>query len=83
MTCFVVQIPQDPNSSDPARAENQMITCLAVSPSEENLVCTTDVNQLYMIPLSSADLSKVSRVQSMCSGGQIYFLSDSGGMNTV
>ena len=67
MTCFVVQIPQDPNSSDPARAENQMITCLAVSPSEENLVCTTDVNQLYTIPLSSADAHSYRRIRSKVS----------------
>jgi WD40 repeat protein len=37
-----------------------MISCLAVSPSEESLICSTEVNQLYTITLSSADLGKVS-----------------------
>ena len=54
-----IKIPQDPNSSDPSKAESQIIGCLAVSPSEENLVCSTNINQLYTITLSSADLSKV------------------------
>ena len=54
-----IRIPQDPNSSDPSKAENQIIKCLAVSPSEENLVCSTDLNQLYTITVSSADIGKV------------------------
>ena len=54
-----IRIPQDPNSSDPSRAENQVIKNLAVSPSEENLVCSTDFNQLYTITVSSADIGKV------------------------
>ena len=55
----MLQIPQDPNSTDPSASEQQTITCLAVSPSEENLICSTEVNQLYAITLSSADLGKV------------------------
>ena len=35
-----------------------MITCLAMSPSEENLVCATDVNQLYSLTLSSTELAR-------------------------
>ena len=54
-----VRIPQDPNSCDPSKAENQIINCLAVSPSEENLVCSTDLNQLYTITVSAADIGKV------------------------
>ena len=53
------QIPQDQNSADPSRSEQQMILNLAVSPSEENLVASTDVNQLYTFTLSSSDLGKV------------------------
>ena len=54
----MLQIPQDPNSSDPSRAENQMIVALAVSPSEENLVVATAVNQLYTITLSGTELAR-------------------------
>ena len=54
------QIPADNNSSDPQKAEQQVITCLTVSPSEENLICTTNINQMYGIALSSGDLNKVN-----------------------
>ena len=50
------------NSSDPTRSEKQIITAMAISPSEELLVCSTNASQLYSITLSSADLSKVSCV---------------------
>jgi len=53
-----IKIPQDQNSTDPSKSERQTITCLAISPSEENLVCSTDKNQLYTFTLSSADLGK-------------------------
>lgn len=53
-----IKIPPDQNSSDPSKAETQTIVSLAVSPSEENLVSSTNINQLYTITLSSADLSK-------------------------
>ncbi|XP_064605218.1 cilia- and flagella-associated protein 57-like [Liolophura sinensis] len=53
-----IKIPSDTSSADPSRATRQIITCLTVSPSEETLVASTDLNQLYYIALSSADLSK-------------------------
>ncbi|CAH1775033.1 unnamed protein product [Owenia fusiformis] len=53
-----IKVPADPNSADPQKNEQQQIFSLAVSPSEENLVCTTEVQQLYGITLSSADLGK-------------------------
>ena len=35
---------------------------MALSPSEENVVCTTRSQQLYLLPLSAADLGKVRPV---------------------
>ena len=56
---FLLQIPQDLSSADPSKAQQQIITCLTVSPSEETLVASTDLSQLYSITLSSADIGKV------------------------
>lgn len=53
-----IKIPADSNSSDPSKAEQQLVTSMAVSPSEEQLIVTTDQNQLYHIVLSSAELVK-------------------------
>ncbi|KAK3612310.1 hypothetical protein CHS0354_011028 [Potamilus streckersoni] len=53
-----ILIPLDNNSADPAHAQRQTIVCLTVSPSEETLVASTDMSQLYYITLSSADLGK-------------------------
>ena len=59
MLVFYSQIPQDANSADPSKAETQIIRSLAVSPSEETLVASTEMNQLFDITLSTADLGKV------------------------
>ncbi|XP_071118876.1 cilia- and flagella-associated protein 57-like [Haliotis cracherodii] len=53
-----IKIPADPNSSDPTKSQQQVIKCLTVSPSEETLVASTDLSQLYYLTLSSADLGK-------------------------
>ncbi|XP_033738759.1 cilia- and flagella-associated protein 57-like [Pecten maximus] len=53
-----IKIPPDNNSADPAKAQQQLITCLTVSPSEETLVASTDLSQLYYLTLPSADLGK-------------------------
>jgi len=59
-----IMIPPDPcNSQDPTLAQQQMIRCLTVSPSEETLVASTDQAQLYFLTLSSADLSKGDSAQ--------------------
>ena len=52
-------IPADSQSADPEASRNQVMNCLALSPSEETLVASTKDNQLYSITLSSADLGKV------------------------
>jgi len=53
------QIPQDPCSVDPLRAQQQTINCVTMSPSEEVLVCSTSECQLYSFTLSTTDLGKV------------------------
>ncbi|XP_025110126.1 cilia- and flagella-associated protein 57-like [Pomacea canaliculata] len=54
-----VKIPTDSyNSADPTEPLHQIITCLAISPSEETLVASTDQAQLYYLTLSSADLAR-------------------------
>lgn len=53
-----IKIPQDSNSADPTKSQQQVITSLTVSPSEETLVASTDLSQLYYITLSSADIGK-------------------------
>lgn len=53
-----IRIPVDPQSTDPMLASNQIITSVALSPSEETVVGSTKSNQLYSIALSSADLGK-------------------------
>lgn len=59
MIFLFFQIPQDSNSADPTKSQQQIITSLTVSPSEETLVASTDLSQLYYITLSSADIGKV------------------------
>lgn len=55
-----IKVPVDSQCPDPQSAiANQVISMLAVSPSEETLVCSTKANQLYSITMSSADLGKV------------------------
>lgn len=59
-----IKIPQDNNSADPSKAEQQMVSAMTVSPSEETLVVVTDASQLYQITMSSAELGKVSPITS-------------------
>ena len=54
-----IRVPADQQSADPTAACSQQVSCIALSPSEETVVCGTNSNQLYSIPLSSADLGKV------------------------
>lgn len=55
-----VKIPSDQQTTDPGVACEQQIMSVTLSPSEETLVCSTSKNQLFSIPLSSADIGKVS-----------------------
>ena len=59
-----VTIDADPSSQmDQAMLSNgatsNEIMCLTLSPSEENIVCTTRSQQLYNLTLSAADIERV------------------------
>ncbi|KAL6489815.1 hypothetical protein MHYP_G00001600 [Metynnis hypsauchen] len=58
-----IKIPPDPCSNEPSQAEQQEITTLCISPSEETLATSTDRGQLYHITLSSAEMSKGEQAQ--------------------
>ncbi|XP_062412043.1 cilia- and flagella-associated protein 57 isoform X1 [Sardina pilchardus] len=53
-----IWIPPDPYSNEPRQAQQQEITGLCISPSEEGLCACTDHGQLYSITLASAEISK-------------------------
>lgn len=61
---FLVQLPQDLFSTQPKKSSRQDITCICFSPSEETMVVSTNKNQLYMFPMFSTKLIRVSAVQS-------------------
>jgi len=54
----VVKISREICNIDPLAARQQNITHMCVSPSEENLTCSTDHKQLYTVSLSTNDLGK-------------------------
>lgn len=56
---MIFQIPPDPCSNEPSQAEQQEITTMCISPSEETLATSTDRGQMYLIALASAEISKV------------------------
>uniref|UniRef100_A0A8C2IX30 Cilia- and flagella-associated protein 57-like n=1 Tax=Cyprinus carpio TaxID=7962 RepID=A0A8C2IX30_CYPCA len=53
-----IKIPPELFSNDPSSAEQQEISTLCISPSEETLAASTDRGQLYGISLSLAELNK-------------------------
>lgn len=56
---YFSQIPPDPCSNEPGQAEQQEITSMCISPTEETLAISTDRGQIYLIALASAEISKV------------------------
>uniref|UniRef100_A0A3B1KA86 Cilia and flagella associated protein 57 n=1 Tax=Astyanax mexicanus TaxID=7994 RepID=A0A3B1KA86_ASTMX len=58
-----IKIPPDPCFNDPTQAEQQEISTLCISPSEETLAASTDRGQLYHITLSSVEMSRFGRCQ--------------------
>lgn len=50
--------PREEEGDDPASADSNDILSLTLSPSEENVVCSTRSQQLYNLTLSAADLGK-------------------------
>lgn len=55
-----LKIPLDNFSNDPSRSEEQAITCMCISPSEETLMAVTNWQQLYQLVFSNIDVGKVS-----------------------
>uniref|UniRef100_A0A3B1KGE5 Cilia and flagella associated protein 57 n=1 Tax=Astyanax mexicanus TaxID=7994 RepID=A0A3B1KGE5_ASTMX len=55
--------PPDPCFNDPTQAEQQEISTLCISPSEETLAASTDRGQLYHITLSSVEMSRGEQAQ--------------------
>ncbi|KAI7809591.1 cilia- and flagella-associated protein 57 [Triplophysa rosa] len=53
-----IKIPPEPFSNEPSSAEQQDISTLCISPSEDTLSASTDRGQLYSLPLSLAELQK-------------------------
>lgn len=56
-----IKIPPEAFSNDPSSAEQQEISTLCISPSEETLAASTDRGQLYSIHLSVVELEKGDR----------------------
>lgn len=54
-----LKIPPDQNSNDPSRNEEQAITSMCISPSEETLLVVTNWQQLYQLVFSNIDVGKV------------------------
>ena len=75
--CARAQIPSDQYSADPSRAEQQIITHMLFSPSEETIALITDRSQIYSLALSTADLAKVPSAccaSGSCSSGRTRVL---------
>ncbi|XP_048352772.1 cilia- and flagella-associated protein 57 isoform X2 [Sphaerodactylus townsendi] len=53
-----IQIPQDLCTSDPNQFDQQEVVCIAFSPAEETLLISTNKNQIYMLSMASAEMSR-------------------------
>ncbi|KAM5149014.1 cilia- and flagella-associated protein 57 [Mantella aurantiaca] len=53
-----IRIRQDEHSNDPGLSNQQEVTCMCLSPSEETVLISTNNSQLYSIALSSAEIAK-------------------------
>ncbi|XP_017350530.1 cilia- and flagella-associated protein 57 isoform X1 [Ictalurus punctatus] len=53
-----IRIPQDPCSSQPSQSEQQEITTICLSPSEEMLAVSTRQGQIYHVSLTSPEISQ-------------------------
>ncbi len=54
-----IKIPPDQYSNDPSKTEDQSITSMCISPSEETLLVATNWQQIYQLVFSNVDVSKV------------------------
>ena len=54
-----LHIPADQYSNDPTKTEEQYITNMCISPSEETLLAVTNWQQVYQLVFSNIDVGKV------------------------
>ena len=54
-----LKIPVDQYSNDPTKTEDQAITSMCISPSEETLLVVTNWQQIYQLVFSNIDVGKV------------------------
>lgn len=57
-----LRVPHDQNSNDPSKSEEQLITCMCISPSEETLLAVTNWQQMYQLVFSNIDVGKVANL---------------------
>jgi hypothetical protein len=55
-----LKIPVDQYSNDPTKTEEQCITNMCISPSEETLLVVTNWQQIYQLVFSNIDVGKVN-----------------------
>nr|XP_016848705.1 PREDICTED: cilia- and flagella-associated protein 57 [Anolis carolinensis] len=56
--CREIRIPQDECSNEPSQSDKQEVVCIAFSPAEESLLISTNKNQVYLLSMSAAEISK-------------------------
>ena len=54
-----LHIPADQYSNDPTKTEEQYMTNMCISPSEETLLAVTNGQQIYQLVFSNIDVGKV------------------------
>ena len=57
-----LKIPIDQYSNDPSKSEEQSITSMCISPSEETLLAVTNWQQIYQLVFSKIDVGKVGNL---------------------
>lgn len=60
-----LHIPADQYSNDPTKTEEQYITNMCISPSEETLLAVTNWQQVYQLVFSNIDVGKVVQDSSI------------------
>lgn len=58
-----LKIPIDQYSNDPTKTEDQSITSMCISPSEETLLCVTNWQQIYQLVFSNIDVGKTEAAE--------------------
>ena len=58
-----LKIISDQYSNDPSKAEEQVITSMCMSPSEETLLAVTNWQQIYQLVFSNIDVGKIDTAE--------------------